>query len=57
MRMIDLIKKKRDGGELSKAEIEFIVQGFTTGEIPDYQMSAFAMAVLFRGMTPVERHI
>jgi pyrimidine-nucleoside phosphorylase len=55
MRMIDLIKKKRDGGELSKAEIEFIVQGFTTGEIPDYQMSAFAMAVLFRGMTPVER--
>jgi pyrimidine-nucleoside phosphorylase len=55
MRMIDLIKKKRDGGELSKAEIEFIVQGFTTGEIPDYQMSAFAMAVLFRDMTPAER--
>lgn len=55
MRMIDLIKKKRDGEELSKAEIEFIVQGFTTGEIPDYQMSAFAMAVLFRDMTPAER--
>lgn len=53
--MVDLIKKKRDGEELSREEIEFIVRGFTAGEIPDYQMSAFAMAVFFRDMTPAER--
>lgn len=54
MRMVDLIAKKRDGGEHSKEEIRFIVTGYTVGSIPDYQMSAWAMAVLFRGMSAVE---
>ena len=54
MRAVDLIIKKRDGGELSQAEIKFFVQGITTGEIPDYQIAAWAMAVFFRGMTPRE---
>lgn len=45
-----IIEKKRDGKVLSREEIEFLVQGFTSGEIPDSQMSAFAMAVYFRGM-------
>lgn len=51
MRMVDLIEKKRNGGELSKQEIRFIIEGYTAGSIPDYQMSAFAMAVYFRGMS------
>ncbi len=51
MRMVDLIAKKRDGHELTKEEIQFIVQGYTKGEIPDYQMSAWAMAVYFQGMS------
>ena len=51
MRMVDLIEKKRDGGALSKEEIRFIIDGYVQGEIPDYQMSAWAMAVFFRGMT------
>ncbi|SMB98744.1 pyrimidine-nucleoside phosphorylase [Thermanaeromonas toyohensis ToBE] len=50
MRMYDLIKKKRDGGVFSRQEIEFIVKGFTSGEIPDYQMAALAMAIYFQGM-------
>lgn len=50
MRMVDLIEKKRDGGILDKEEIEFIVNGYVQGEIPDYQMSAWAMSVFFRGM-------
>ncbi|WP_400163858.1 pyrimidine-nucleoside phosphorylase [Brevibacillus sp. TJ4] len=54
MRMVDLIAKKRDGGELSTAEIQFLVNGYTDGSIPDYQMSAWAMAVFFRGMTARE---
>mgnify|MGYP001197203655 FL=1 len=54
MLMVDLIAKKRDGAELSKEEIEFIVEEYTRGGIPDYQMSAWAMAVFFRGMTPAE---
>ncbi|MGE5701052.1 MAG: pyrimidine-nucleoside phosphorylase [Clostridia bacterium] len=54
MRMVDLIAKKRDGGEHTAEEIRFIVQGYTDGTVPDYQMSAWAMAVLFRGMTPAE---
>ena len=54
MRMVDLIEKKRDGGTLSDEEIRFIISGFTCGEIPDYQMSAFAMAVFYRGMTDHE---
>ena len=49
MRMTDLISKKRDGGELSREEINFMIQGYTRGEIPDYQMSAMCMAILFRG--------
>ncbi|MBR8659260.1 pyrimidine-nucleoside phosphorylase [Brevibacillus sp. NL20B1] len=54
MRMVDIIAKKRDGKELSTEEIQFLVDGYTNGSIPDYQMSAWAMAVLFRGMTPRE---
>ncbi|SCW79657.1 pyrimidine-nucleoside phosphorylase [Paenibacillus tianmuensis] len=54
MRMVDLIARKRDGHELSKTEIDFIVQGYTNGTIPDYQMSSFLMAAFFRGMTPTE---
>ena len=55
MRMLDLIEKKRDGGELTKPEIEFMIQGYTRGDIPDYQMSAFCMAVFFRNMSIAER--
>lgn len=54
MRMVDLIEKKRDGFELSKEEINFIINGYTDGSIPDYQMSAFAMAVFFKGMNDLE---
>ncbi|MEW6717458.1 MAG: thymidine phosphorylase [Chloroflexota bacterium] len=54
MRAVDIIVKKRDKQELSREEIEFFVQGFNRGEIPDYQASAWAMAVLFNGMTPQE---
>ena len=50
MEMLDIIMKKRNGGRLSPEEIAFAVNGFTKGEIPDYQMSAFLMAVYFRGM-------
>jgi pyrimidine-nucleoside phosphorylase len=53
--MVDLIEKKRDGYELTKEEIEFLINGFTKGDIPDYQMSTFAMAVFFQGMTKKER--
>ncbi|WP_433742962.1 pyrimidine-nucleoside phosphorylase [Falsibacillus pallidus] len=55
MRMVDLIEKKRDGKELSKEEIQFIIKGYTDGTIPDYQMSAWTMAVYFQGMTESER--
>ena len=54
MRMYDLIMKKRNGGALSKAEIYFMVEGYTKGEIPDYQMSAMMMAVYFVGMNEEE---
>ncbi|HLF37468.1 MAG TPA: pyrimidine-nucleoside phosphorylase, partial [Anaerolineales bacterium] len=54
MRAVDVISKKRDGGELTKEEIEFFVAGFVRGEIPDYQASAWAMAVLLRGMNARE---
>ncbi|TXK80333.1 pyrimidine-nucleoside phosphorylase [Paenibacillus sp. N3.4] len=54
MRMVDLIAKKRDGGVLSKPEIDFIIEGYTKGEIPDYQLSAWAMAIYFKGMTSEE---
>jgi pyrimidine-nucleoside phosphorylase len=53
--MVDLIQKKRDGKELTKAEIDHIITNYTNGEIPDYQMSAFAMAVYFKDMTTEER--
>jgi pyrimidine-nucleoside phosphorylase len=53
--MVDLIQKKRDGKELAKEEIDFIIQNYTNGDIPDYQMSAFAMAVYFKDMTTEER--
>ncbi|BBI32591.1 pyrimidine-nucleoside phosphorylase [Cohnella abietis] len=55
MRTVDLITKKRDGGELEKDEINHLISGYTDGSIPDYQMSAMAMAIFFRGMTPTER--
>lgn len=55
MRMVDLIEKKRDGQELTKEEIHHIIKGYTNGDIPDYQMSAFTMAVYFQGMTDQER--
>lgn len=55
MRMVDLIIKKRNNEELTKEEIEFMIQGYTDGTIPDYQMSAFAMAVCFNGMTKDEQ--
>jgi pyrimidine-nucleoside phosphorylase len=54
MHIPTLIERKRDGEELAPNEIAALVDGFTRGEIPDYQMSAFAMAVFFRGMTPNE---
>ena len=54
MHVPTLIEKKRDGQELTREEIEFLIEGFTSGEIADYQMSAWAMAVFFKGMTAVE---
>ncbi|MBM7585634.1 pyrimidine-nucleoside phosphorylase [Bacillus pakistanensis] len=55
MRMVDLIEKKREGHELTKAEIQFIIDGYTKGDIPDYQISAILMAVYFNDMTDQER--
>ena len=54
MRPLDLIRKKRDGGELSSDEIGFLVRAYTDDEIPDYQMVAWLMAVVIRGMTRPE---
>jgi pyrimidine-nucleoside phosphorylase len=54
MRINDIIQKKRDGYELSQDEIRQVINGFTLGKIPDYQMSAFLMAIWFRGMTKEE---
>lgn len=54
MRAVDLIQKKRDGQELTTAEIKWLVEGYVAGTVPDYQMSAFAMAVYFKGMTTRE---
>lgn len=54
MRMYDIIKKKRDGEELSTEEINFFIEGYTKGEIPDYQASAFCMAIFYKGMNPRE---
>ncbi|WP_053372862.1 pyrimidine-nucleoside phosphorylase [Paenibacillus sp. FJAT-27812] len=55
MRMVDLIEKKRDGEELTTEEINFIIDGYTKDEIPDYQVSALAMAIFFKDMTERER--
>src|SRR5579864_6571634 len=54
MRTVDLIHRKRDGEELSAEEIAYVVDGYTNGTIPDYQASAFLMAVFFSGMTDRE---
>ncbi|PNZ66345.1 pyrimidine-nucleoside phosphorylase [Staphylococcus croceilyticus] len=55
MRMVDIIEKKRDGKTLTKEEIEFFVEGYTKGDIPDYQASSLAMAIYFQDMTDEER--
>ena len=57
MRIYDLIQKKRNGGTLSDNEIRYMVEGFTIGEIPDYQMSAMLMAIFFSGMTDHETFV
>jgi pyrimidine-nucleoside phosphorylase len=54
MRAVDLIIKKRDGGAFAPEEIDFLVQGFARGEIPDYQFSALLMAIVLKGMAPEE---
>ncbi len=54
MRAYELIHRKRDGGELTAAELEALIRGYTAGEIPDAQLAAFCMAVFFRGMTDAE---
>lgn len=54
MRMVDIIIKKRNGLELTKEEIDFVITGFTNGTIPDYQMSSLSMAILFKGMNKKE---
>ena len=54
MKAYDIILKKREGKEHSKEEIDHLIEGYTKGEIPDYQLSAWAMAVFFQGMTAVE---
>ncbi|OFK85678.1 pyrimidine-nucleoside phosphorylase [Streptococcus sp. HMSC056C01] len=54
MRAVDLIQKKRNGQELSSNEIQWLIEGYVAGTVPDYQMSAFAMAVYFQGMTTKE---
>jgi pyrimidine-nucleoside phosphorylase len=52
--MVDLILKKRNGGELTREEIDFFIQGYTREEIPDYQVSALLMAIYYQGMTALE---
>ena len=54
MRMYDLISKKRNGGALNREEMTHLIEGYVKGEIPDYQMAAFLMAVYFQGMTKEE---
>src|ERR1035437_8517486 len=54
MRAVDLIRRKRDSGELTREEIEQFIAAYTAGDIPDYQISAWLMAVVLRGMTRPE---
>ena len=54
MRAVDVIMKKRDGGELSREEIASLVDGYVAGSVPEYQVSAWLMAVFFKGMTASE---
>src|SRR5215204_6701648 len=54
MRTVDLIHRKRDGEELNPEEISFLINGYTSGEIPDYQMAALLMAIFFSGMNDRE---
>src|SRR5207248_8604548 len=54
MRTVDLIQRKRNGEELAPEEISFLIEGYTKGDIPDYQMSSFLMAVFFQGMSDRE---
>ena len=54
MRTVDLIQRKRDGEELAPEEIDYMVDGYTSSEIPDYQMAAFLMSIYFAGMTDRE---
>jgi pyrimidine-nucleoside phosphorylase len=56
IRPAELIERKRDGGELTADEIRGLLLGYAAGDVPDYQMSAFCMAVIFRGLTPAETH-
>ena len=53
-RVVELIERKRDGGRLSAQDIEALVLGYVKGEVPDYQMAAFCMAVVWRGMDAAE---
>ena len=54
MRVVDLIAKKRQGEAMTAEELTYLIRGYTAGEIPDYQMSAWLMAVVFQGMTKAE---
>ena len=56
MLMTDIIAKKRDGGELTTEEIGFVIDGYTRGTVPDYQVSALLMAIVWRGMTRRETY-
>ena len=54
MNMVTLIQKKKDGQELSREEIQWIIDGYVAGDIPDYQVSALLMAIYFQGLSKEE---